>query len=146
MAPVWMTMLKTFQRSSFASSRSPARMRWPVLEIGRNSVSPSTMPRMTALIRMARSIFSLLSKKLGYCRPESWHAVRTIVACPGQQQPAFRPGPGFIQPPGVLRRNDFVLLGRDAKKRRSDLRRELDRVEAVFEHQVDRHVPVIALG
>jgi hypothetical protein len=27
----------------------PARIRWPVEEMGRNSVSPSTMPRMAAL-------------------------------------------------------------------------------------------------
>jgi hypothetical protein len=49
MAPDWMTISKSLPRSSLKLSRSPARIRCPVLEIGRNSVRPSTTPRMSAL-------------------------------------------------------------------------------------------------
>ena len=49
MAPVWMAMAKTLAFSSSQPSSELVRMRWPVLEMGRNSVRPSTMPRMTAL-------------------------------------------------------------------------------------------------
>src|SRR6185369_7853469 len=44
MAPVWIAMSKTLAFSSSKPSSDPARIRWPVLEIGRNSVSPSTTP------------------------------------------------------------------------------------------------------
>jgi len=50
MAPLWIAMSKTLDLASVMPSRLPVRMRWPVDEIGRNSVSPSTMPMMAALI------------------------------------------------------------------------------------------------
>ena len=43
-APVWIAMSNTLPLASSKPSSAPARMRCPVLEIGRNSVSPSTMP------------------------------------------------------------------------------------------------------
>ena len=43
------TTSNTFAFSPCKPSRLPARIRWPVLEIGRNSVRPSTMPRIAAL-------------------------------------------------------------------------------------------------
>src|SRR5215475_6340765 len=48
-APVWMAMSNVFAFSSLKPRRSPARIRWPVLETGRNSVRPSTTPRTRAL-------------------------------------------------------------------------------------------------
>jgi hypothetical protein len=48
MAPDWMTISNSLPRSSLKLSRSPARIRCPVLEIGRNSVKPSTTPRISA--------------------------------------------------------------------------------------------------
>jgi hypothetical protein len=39
-------------------SRLPARIRWPVLEMGKNSVSPSTTPMMAALISNTMSMFN----------------------------------------------------------------------------------------
>src|SRR5688572_9941185 len=35
--------------SSVQPSKLPARIKWPVLEIGKNSVRPSTIPRIAAL-------------------------------------------------------------------------------------------------
>jgi hypothetical protein len=49
MAPVWIAMSKTLALSSSKPSSEPARIRWPVDEIGRNSVRPSTIPMMAAL-------------------------------------------------------------------------------------------------
>jgi hypothetical protein len=49
-APVWMAISNTLTVSPVKSSKEPARIRWPVLEMGRNSVSPSTMPMIAALI------------------------------------------------------------------------------------------------
>src|SRR4029453_545778 len=46
MAPGWMAMLKTAHSSALKPSSSVARIRWPVEETGRYSVTPSTMPRM----------------------------------------------------------------------------------------------------
>src|SRR4029079_907812 len=145
MAPVWITMLNTFQRSSLAPSSSPARIRCPVLEIGRDSVRASTVPSMPALRRMARSIFSLLSEKRGYGLPERRHAIRTIVAGFGQQDPFLGPGPGVEEPPGVLGRDDLVVPGGDAKKRRRHPRRKLDRREPVAQEKIHRQVPEMAL-
>src|SRR5215207_9597996 len=48
-APVWIAMSKTLAFSSSKPSSAPARIRWPVDEIGRNSVRPSTMPMTAAL-------------------------------------------------------------------------------------------------
>ena len=42
-------------------SRSPARIRWPVLEIGRNSVRPSTMPRTQCIKKIFQSGISRCS-------------------------------------------------------------------------------------
>ena len=50
MAPTWMTAVKaTTALSSTGMSISPSViLRWPVEETGRNSVTPSTTPRITA--------------------------------------------------------------------------------------------------
>jgi hypothetical protein len=48
-APVWIAMSNTLAFSSSKPSSAPARIRWPVDEIGRNSVNPSTMPMIAAL-------------------------------------------------------------------------------------------------
>ncbi len=49
MAPVWMAMSKTLAFSPMKSSSDAVRIRWPVEEMGRNSVSPSTTPMIAAL-------------------------------------------------------------------------------------------------
>jgi hypothetical protein len=48
-APVWMAMSNTLALASSRPSSAPARIRCPVDDIGRNSVSPSTMPMIAAL-------------------------------------------------------------------------------------------------
>ena len=50
MAPIWMTAVYAVIAGSSTGSPSifSAMVRCPVLETGRNSVSPSTMPRMSA--------------------------------------------------------------------------------------------------
>ncbi len=49
-APIWMTAVNAVTAGSSMERPSSfsAIVRWPVLETGRNSVSPSTMPRMIA--------------------------------------------------------------------------------------------------
>src|SRR5665213_699000 len=48
-------MSKTLLLSSVKPSSEPARIRWPVLETGRNSVRPSTIPMIAALASSSRS-------------------------------------------------------------------------------------------
>ena len=48
MAQSWMMIANALPRPSFTPRKSSAMFRWPVLDTGRNSVSPSRMPRMTA--------------------------------------------------------------------------------------------------
>src|SRR5207302_7328637 len=47
-----MMTLNAFHCSALKPSNSVARIKWPVEETGRNSVTPSTMPRMIAISRM----------------------------------------------------------------------------------------------
>jgi pimeloyl-ACP methyl ester carboxylesterase len=54
MAPLWIAISKTLAASPVKFSSEPARIRCPVDEIGRNSVSPSTTP-MTAALRRGLS-------------------------------------------------------------------------------------------
>src|SRR4051812_30876582 len=115
MAPVWMTILKTLQRSSFAPSKSPARMRWPVEEIGRNSVRPSTMPRTNASMRLAKELPDGL--------PECRHVVGAIVPRAAKLHPPLRTLPCVEQASRVGHRDDFVALGDEAEQRRGDRRR-----------------------
>src|ERR1043165_7247499 len=110
-----MTMLKTFQRSSFAPSRSPARMRWPVEEMGRNSVRTSTIPRTDALMRVMR-----LDKELPYRLPECRHVVGAIVPRAGELDPPFRSLPGLEKPLRMDCGNDLVALGAEAEERGGD--------------------------
>ena len=49
MAPVWMAMSNTLAFASSNPNNEPAKIRCPVEEIGKNSVSPSTTPMMAAL-------------------------------------------------------------------------------------------------
>src|SRR5207249_1198014 len=117
--------------------RSPARMRWPVVETGRNSVRPSTMPRMSASMR--------LDKKLPDGPPEGRRVVRAIVPRAGQLHPPLRPFPGVVKALRVDYGNDFVVRRDQAQQRRGDLRRALDRVERVLEHQAHRKERVMVL-
>src|SRR5689334_894897 len=55
MAPSWMTMSKDFDPSPSEPRKWPTRMRWPVDEIGRYSVSPSTKPSNAAMRWLTRS-------------------------------------------------------------------------------------------
>src|SRR5512142_2838945 len=56
----WMAISNTLALSSLNPSRSPARIRCPVLDTGRNSVRPSTMPRMSACSRMRESVMAMI--------------------------------------------------------------------------------------
>ena len=51
MEPSWITTSNTLPWLDSKLIQSPIGMRWPVLDTGMNSVSPSTMPRKKALIR-----------------------------------------------------------------------------------------------
>ena len=66
MAPSWMAMLNTAWLSASKPMRLPATIRWPVLEMGRNSVRPSMMPRKRALKARSRFIGQTL-KTWGQC-------------------------------------------------------------------------------
>src|SRR5262245_3567796 len=133
-------MLKTFQRSPVAPIKSAATIRCPVLEIGRNSVIPSTTPRMSAYTSAVSAI-----QKLAYRRPESLRAVGRVVAGTAQQDAALRRGPRCEQLFGMLRPNHVVALGDEAEQRLLHLWREPDRVEAMLEHPIDGKVPVVPL-
>ena len=61
--PVWMAMSNTWALASSKPSNDPARIKWPVEEIGRNSVSPSTTPMMAALTSKTMSTRSPLLTK-----------------------------------------------------------------------------------
>src|SRR5688572_6807839 len=145
MAPVWITRLNASQRSPVASSRSAARIRWPVLEIGRNSVSPSTMPRTTALSRRARSIFSSLLEKARDGLPEGGDAVRTIVVRALQLDPLLRAAPGVVERPRALDRDHFVARGGNAEQRHRELPRPLSRIERVAQHEPHRQIRIVML-
>src|SRR6476646_7999676 len=54
-APSWMMTLNAAHFSASKPSSSVARIKWPVEETGRNSVTPSTMPRMIAIRRIGMS-------------------------------------------------------------------------------------------
>src|SRR2546422_2238834 len=131
-APVWIAMSNTLPRSSFAPRRSLARIRCPVLEIGRNSVSPSTTPRISA-------------SRISICFPR----MRVRCRCYCARRPAVRPTasvpPGRIQPARMLGGNDLVLRRDKAEQRHGDLRRPADRVEAMLQHPIYREVRVMAL-
>jgi hypothetical protein len=49
--PSWITTSKTLASFEENSIKCPNRIKCPVLEMGKNSVSPSTMPRKNALRR-----------------------------------------------------------------------------------------------
>jgi hypothetical protein len=48
MAPNWIEISALAATSPVNPNAWPAKIKWPVDETGRNSVSPSTMPRITA--------------------------------------------------------------------------------------------------
>src|SRR4249919_422999 len=54
-APSWMMTLNAAHFSASKPSNSVARIKCPVEETGKNSVTPSTMPRMMAMIRTGTS-------------------------------------------------------------------------------------------
>src|SRR3954463_7972435 len=55
-APSWMMTLNAAHLSASKPRSSVARIRCPVDETGRNSVTPSTMPRMMAISRIGTSV------------------------------------------------------------------------------------------
>src|SRR6185503_4528257 len=138
-APVWMTRLKTVQRSSLAPMRSAVRIRCPVLEIGRNSVMPSTTPRTTALRRSFIQECVDASPVVGMC-------VDGVVARFFQRHPALRSGPRVEEKLGMLRRDDAIAACHETEKRRGDLRRERERIEAVPEQDADGQERIVTLA
>src|SRR5687768_1153498 len=62
MAPIWMKTANIFQNPSCRSRRihRSHRSRWPVELIGRNSVTPSTIPRMIAFNRSGNALLRLV--------------------------------------------------------------------------------------
>ena len=58
-APSWMAISKLFKNSVLAKpKRLPESIRWPVEEIGKNSVMPSTKPKMTACNKFISPVLS----------------------------------------------------------------------------------------
>src|SRR5262245_4973232 len=100
-------------------------MRWPVDEMGRNSVRPSTMPRMNASMR--------LDKKLPDRRPEFRRFVGAIVPRATQLHPPLRTLPGVVKALRMDYGHDLIVLGDEAEQRRSDGRSSPDRVERMPE-------------
>src|SRR5574343_453682 len=81
MAPNWITISNNLPRSSLKFSKSPARIKCPVDEMGSNSVSPSTIPRMRAF---RRSIGSIRCRQVGeaaFDYPGRVSASRTLNQC-----------------------------------------------------------------
>src|SRR6185503_8716704 len=115
--------------------RSPARMRWPVEEMGRNSVRPSTMPRMNASTR--------LDKELPDGLPECGLVVGAIVPRAVELDPPLRSLPGFEKALRMDYGDDFVAPGDQAKERRGDARRLPERVERMPQHPAHRQVRVV---
>ena len=73
-APTWMMAVKAVSAGSsivYPSSFSTT-VRWPVLEIGRNSESPSTMPRMMACHQFMVSSFSARGEPESGYRVSMW--------------------------------------------------------------------------
>ena len=68
--PIWMIAVKAVTAGSSIGRPSSfsAMVRWPVLETGRNSVSPSTTPSTTAASRSARCRCSLSATRPGRTR------------------------------------------------------------------------------
>ncbi len=64
-APAWIAISNTLTFSPVKSSRLPARIRWPVEEIGRNSVKPSTRPMMIALMARRMSMNCFICERWG---------------------------------------------------------------------------------
>src|SRR5512139_2725722 len=81
MAPSWMTMSKDFAVSSCEPSRCPTRMRCPVEDTGRYSVSPSTMPRVAAPRGDIRAALTASSVEVELLRAGVWRKV-TCSASP----------------------------------------------------------------
>src|SRR3546814_17889566 len=71
-APGWIAMLNTAHFDASYPSNSVARIRCPVDDTGRNSVSPSTMPRMIAVSQI---IGGSLHAEVGRGRG-SWAGIR----------------------------------------------------------------------
>src|SRR5678815_427378 len=136
-APVWITRLNTVERSSVAPIRSAARIRWPVLEIGRNSVRPSTTPRISALRR------SLIQECVD-APPEVGMCVDVVVVGAFEGDPALRARPGVVEKLGMFRRDDAIAHCDHAQQRRRNLRRAGKRIEAMLEEPADGQVRIVA--
>ena len=81
MAPAWMTISNSFARSPVKFSSDPATIRWPVEDTGRNSVRPSTRPRMAATMRSGAVIAYAGRKKSGRLAPPG-RSFRACAAAP----------------------------------------------------------------
>src|SRR5688500_1866070 len=110
-------------------------MRWPVDEMGRNSVRPSTMPRMNASIKF--------DKKLPDGAPEGGRVVRAIVPCTFQRHPPLSPAPRLEKALRVDYRNHLVALGDEAEQRCGERRRMRQRIEPMPEHPAHRQVGIV---
>src|SRR5688500_7748134 len=106
-------------------------MRWPVLDTGRNSVSPSTMPRTSA----SRRFFSQESRDTG---PIVRRVVGAVVARAFEADPLLRPAPHIVEAPSVLGRDDLILGGDDTQKPGFHLGRVGGRIETVLQEPVHR--------
>ncbi len=88
MAPVWMAISNTLALASSKPSSDPAKIKWPVDEMGRNSVSPSTTPMMAALTsktistRIPSGPTGELKRKLSSRRILAWHSIYSQADAP----------------------------------------------------------------
>src|SRR5688572_32920009 len=107
--------------------------------MGRNSVRPSTMPRISASSRSLIVLFQEAANRA----PELRRVVGAIVPRARQLHPPFRPLPGVVKALRMDYGNDLVALGDQAQQRGGYARRVLRRLEAVLEQPAHRQIRIV---
>ena len=125
-------------------SRSPARIRWPVLEIGRNSVMPSTRPRISACSELVHG-WVFTRKSATFRQNSGWLSV-VLWPASSSTQPALGPAPGLVQAARVHGRNHLVARPAMQSSGAVIPGARLDRVERMAQQQLDRQERVVVLG
>src|SRR5437868_3149615 len=101
--------MMTLKAAHFCASKprsSVARIRWPVEETGRNSVTPSTMPRMMAITRIGTSVGR---RQVDSAAGELAAAVKAAEPFVGNRGQRCRLDPERLQPGGVGARHIVAL-------------------------------------
>src|SRR3954451_751424 len=105
-APSWMMTLNAAHFWALKPRSSVARIRCPVEETGRNSVTPSTMPRMMAITRIGTSVGRRQVDPAAGELAAPVEAAEPFVSNCGQWR---RLDPERFQPRGAARRHIVAL-------------------------------------